>query len=81
MLRMLGVGLATLVAAVMIINATFMLVSPKSWFRLPGWLRTTGTLTEQKYGSGWGAVEVRITGALILALIGWVLFDVAVNHK
>ena len=56
----------------MAINGVFMLASPAAWSRLPGWLRAQGTLTED---GRWRAVYVRVTGALILAGIGWVLYE------
>jgi hypothetical protein len=71
----LGWGIVVVVGAVMFMNALFMLASPRAWFRLPGWIRAQGTLTEQKYASGWGSVTVRLTGAVMLAVIGWVLYD------
>lgn len=80
-LRMLSMKEAvgwTLVAGVMVvmfINGIFMLASPRAWFRLPSWIRAQGTLTEDKYGSGWGGIMVRLTGAVVLATIAWVLFD------
>lgn len=56
-------------------NALYMLFSPKAWFRLPGWLRASGTLTEDKFSAGWGGVQIRIAGALFLVVIAWVLYD------
>ena len=67
MLLVLGALIAT--------NAVVMLISPKVWFRLPGWLRAQGTLTEEKYGTGWGAIQVRLCGALILAFMTWIILD------
>lgn len=61
------------VAALMIINGSVMLISPRAWFRLPSWLRAQGTLTEDRYAKGWGAVQVRIAGGLILGSIAWVV--------
>jgi hypothetical protein len=52
-----------------------MLASPRSWFRLPTSLRAQGSLIEDKYANGWGAIQIRMTGALILAAIAWVLYD------
>jgi hypothetical protein len=75
MLRILGLCIAVVVGLVMTINAAVMLASPRSWFRLPAWLRAQGSLIEDKYASGWGAIQVRLTGALILAAIAWVLCD------
>ena len=81
MLRILGwVGLV-LVAVSVGTNAAFMLISPSMWFRLPDWIRAQGSLTEKKYGTGWGAVQVRVTGAMGLAVILWVLYDVFLRHK
>jgi hypothetical protein len=59
----------------MTINGAFMLVSPRAWFRLPGWLKRQGSLTEDKYARGWRAIQLRLTGAMILAAIAWVLYD------
>lgn len=53
------------------LNTVYMLVSPQAWFRLPGWIRLNGSLTEKKYGSGWGAVQVRLLGAVMLAVFVW----------
>jgi hypothetical protein len=73
--RVVGLCIAVIVGLVMAINAAFMVASPRSWFRLPSWIRAQGSLVEDKYASGWGAVQVRLTGALILAAIAWVLYD------
>jgi hypothetical protein len=71
----LGWSIVVVVGAVMFVNALFMLASPAAWFRLPRWVRAQGTLTEQKYASGWGSVTLRLAGAVMLAVIGWVLYD------
>ena len=73
-MQVLGLSIAAVVGAVVVINAFFMLVSPKAWFRLPGWILAKGTLTEKRFASGWGAIEVRLTGAIMLGTIGWVLY-------
>jgi hypothetical protein len=57
------------------INTVCMLISPRAWFRLPGWLRAQGTLTPERYADGWGAIQVRITGALLLGLLIWGIFE------
>jgi hypothetical protein len=75
MLRIVGLCIAVVVGLVMTINAAFMLASPRSWFRLPTSLRAQGSLIEDKYANGWGAIQIRMTGALILAAIAWVLYD------
>ncbi len=68
--------MAVLVAGFMAINAAFMVVSPRAWFRLPAWLRANGIMSEDKYGSGVGALQVRAIGALILFLIAGVSYDI-----
>ncbi|HTU50031.1 MAG TPA: hypothetical protein VMF56_05515 [Acidobacteriaceae bacterium] len=75
MLKIVGLCIAIAVGLILTINAAFMLASPRGWFRLPGWLRAQGTLVEQKYSSGWGAVQLRLTGGLILIAVAWVVYD------
>jgi len=65
---------AIVVGMVMALNASFMLASPRGWFKLPPWLRAQGVLTEAKYASGWGALQVRLCGAFMLATILWVIW-------
>jgi hypothetical protein len=74
MIRVIGWIVVAFVVIVMTINAAFMLISPRAWFRLPVWLRAQGTLTEDRYSAGWGAVQLRIAGALMLGSIGWVAY-------
>jgi hypothetical protein len=80
MLRIVGLCIAIVVGLIMTINAVFMLASPQSWFRLPDWLRAQGSLIEGKYASGLGAIQIRVTGALILAAIAWVLYDMLLRR-
>lgn len=74
-MQILGLCFAILLGLVLALNAAFMLVSPRAWFRLPGWLRKEGSLTEDKYATGWGAIQVRLTGAGMLTVIAYVLYD------
>jgi len=62
------------VAAVqMAVNALFMLVSPRAWFRLPNWIRVQGfRFGARDEGS---RIQLRVTGALILAFVAWVLYE------
>jgi hypothetical protein len=80
MLRIVSLCIAIVVGLVMTINGAFMLASPRSWFRLPAWLKAQGSLIEDKYASGWGAIQVRLTGGLILAAIAWVLYDMLLKR-
>jgi hypothetical protein len=74
MKSILGWSLLTVLGAVLLVNALFMLASPKAWFRLPHWVRAEGSLTEQKYASGWRGMELRLAGAILLAFIAWVVY-------
>jgi hypothetical protein len=56
---------------VLIFNGLFMLVSPRAWFALPEWAGFRGKLSAEKYSRGWGALQVRITGAMLLGLLLW----------
>lgn len=73
MIHFVGWIIVGFVAVVMVLNGTFMLISPSAWFRLPSWLRAQGTLTQDRYSSGWGALQLPIAGGLIIASIIWVL--------
>ena len=74
-MRIVGWCIVLLVGLLITINAAFMLASPRTWFRLPGWLRAQGSLAAEKYATGWGAIQVRLTGAVVLGAIAWVLYD------
>jgi len=63
-----------------IINGFYMLVSPRAWYRLPHWFRASGSLSEEKYGGGWGAIQVRLVGATFLAVTSWVLYEALSRH-
>jgi hypothetical protein len=74
-MRILGITIAVMVGLMVLINASVMVVSPKAWFRLPSWLAGRGNLSERKYATGRGAVQLQILGGLMLAGIAWVIFD------
>jgi hypothetical protein len=74
-MRLVGWIFACIVVAGIFVNASFMLVSPKAWFRLPSWLLLKGTLKEKKYAEGSGAIDVRLLGALMLGAVAWALHD------
>jgi len=71
----IGIAIAIIFGVYVILNASFMLVSPRGWFKLPPWLRAHGVLTEAKYASGWGALQVRLCGALLIATVIWIIYD------
>jgi hypothetical protein len=75
-----GITIFFVVGVVFIINASVMLVSPQAWFRMPTSIRLSGSLGRAKYGSGWGAFQVRLLGGTILAVIAWVIHDAAIHH-
>ena len=79
MLHLLGqcVGWFCFVAVVIfvMINGSYMLISPRAWFALPGWLCANGTLTETKYGNGTGALQVRVLGGILLGVLLYCAYD------
>jgi hypothetical protein len=77
-LRVIDIAIVVIIAGLFVFHGALMLVSPKAWLALPYWIRGNGR--EEEYGSGWGAVQVRIIGALFLGGIGWVLYDFFFAH-
>jgi hypothetical protein len=74
--------MAVILGAGLLINALFMLLSPKAWFQLPKWFPArSSSMTEGRYGSGWGAIQVRLAGALMLAFIVYVLYDMFLGRR
>ena len=71
------IGMACVIVTVVAIigNATLMLISPRTWFRLPRGVRLSGNLSKTKYGSGWGAIQIRVLGAGSLGGMIWLLHD------
>jgi hypothetical protein len=63
------------VLALALFNALFMLISPSNWFDLPEWVSLRGYFNREKYEQGWGAVQVRLTGLGISALIGYMVYS------
>jgi hypothetical protein len=57
------------------VNGLLMVVSPKTWFRLPKWIGVHGSLAKDKYSSGPASIEVRILGAIFVGFVGWVIYD------
>ncbi len=76
----LGWSLLIILGVVLLLNAIFMLASPRAWFRLPRWIGVQGSLTEEKYASGWGGIQVRLTGGVWLGFIAWVLYHSLVRQ-
>jgi hypothetical protein len=73
--EVIGVCCAIGVCIAFIVNGSVMLWSPKAWFELPSWIRATGTLRRTKYSTGWGALQVRILGAIFLGAITWMIYE------
>lgn len=80
-MQIIGRIIAAIVGLLMLINALFMLASPRAWFRLPSWLRANGPMTEEKYGSGWGAIQVQLAGAIMIGVLVWVIYDMFFSHR
>jgi hypothetical protein len=76
-LQHIGIWAAFAVTAtIMLINALYMLISPKAWWELPKWLGLQGVMTKERYGNRRGALQVRALGAMIIATCGWIAINV-----
>jgi hypothetical protein len=60
----------------MIADGLFMLVSPRAWCQLPTWISGRGKLAAEIYSHGWGAVQVRVLGVIMIGLPLYVAYDV-----
>lgn len=56
MLSLAGVCIVIATLFIVTVNAIYMLRSPSAWFRLPWWLRATGSLSQGRHTSGLGAL-------------------------
>ena len=73
----LGVLFILFFFAVFGLNAMFMLISPRAWYRLPRCLGLSNRYTESEYGSGWGAVQTRLLGGCLLGVVVYFLWVAA----
>jgi uncharacterized membrane protein len=73
-LQAVGCYYVVTILAVMVVNGALMLASPRTWARLPRWLRAEG-LPGERIPPAWAAIQIQATGATILAAIGWVLYE------
>jgi hypothetical protein len=67
--------IVAVVTIVIAVNAAFMLISPSAWFRLPPWLRATGTMREENYRSALAEIGIRLGGMAMLGTILWCAYD------
>src|ERR1700694_1430845 len=74
MLDILGWFIVAVACVLGAVNDFFMVVSPRAWLRLPNWIRTPGFWFEGNCASGAAAIQARLTGALLLALVVLVLY-------
>jgi hypothetical protein len=61
-------------------NGIFMLASPRAWSRLPPWIRVGGLSTLEEDPTRMAAAQIRLTGAVILAAIAWVLYEMLLRR-
>jgi hypothetical protein len=67
--HLLGWTFAIFTLLMMGINATFMLFSPRLWFRLPNWIRANARFASEKDGAALAAVQIRILGGVVLIVL------------
>lgn len=70
-----GMAFAIAFGLLSALNGAVMLISPRKWFDMPGWLAFRGNLTRQRYGFGWGTLQVRVLGALLLGFVACVVWQ------
>lgn len=70
---MFVISFAFALGAAVTTNAVLMLFAPRAWHRLPGWFWLGGRLSEKCLGSLWGNIQIRLFGAILLAVIAWVV--------
>jgi len=82
--RLLHIGLwvaFVVTAAIILINAFYMVISPKAWFALPRWLGLRGVMTPERYGNRWGALQVRVLGAIVIVVAAWIAIELGRYHS
>lgn len=57
------------------INALIMAFSPKRWFNLPNWICYKGSLSEKKYSTGLGSLQIRIVGIIMSVTFIFLIID------
>jgi hypothetical protein len=73
--RTIGWVAASLVGFMFTFNGIVMVVSPRTWFRLPSWFAGRGTMTERKYSTRNGSLQVRVLGAIFVAAVAYLLIN------
>jgi hypothetical protein len=56
-------------------NGLMMLISPRKWYRMPFWIRLSGILSRDKYQSGWGAIQIRLLGAILFFVVVYFIYS------
>ena len=77
------VGLICAIATILAVsvNAVVMIISPRLWFQMPQWIRASGGLTKERYTSGFGAVQVRVLGAIFLGVMAYFAYAFLSGHS
>jgi hypothetical protein len=81
MKQLIGVSCFIITIAAIGANAVLMLISPRLWFRIPQWIRLSGSLTAEKFSSGSGAIQVRLLGAAFLGMLLWFMHGCLSSHR
>jgi hypothetical protein len=75
MVKTVGRIVLAVFVVMFIANGAYMLIFPRAWLRLPEWFPTAGTAFRERYGTEKALIGIRITGAIFLAGIAWVVYD------
>jgi len=69
--NVLGVAFFAVTLILVLVNGLAMPISPRRFFSLPSWVRAQGSLTRERYTSGWGGLQLRILGGVFVAGVVW----------
>lgn len=58
------------------VNGAVMLISPRLFFSLPSWMSAKGSLTKERYASGFGAIQLRLLGAVFAGFPLWLIYEI-----
>jgi len=73
MKQIIGIVFLLFTSVAVISNASLMLISPKTWLRLPVWMKLTANFTERTHGTQSGQLKIRLLGAFFLSVMLWML--------
>jgi len=75
MTHILALVCGVLVLGMAGVNGAVMLVSPRSWFRLPRWLQGNARFTTHDASTFGGSLVIRLLGAVVVSFVLLIVVD------